>query len=191
MAYFSEQERISLLMMQRWDDHKKSYNKVRQIFNKTFRDKNTAISRPSWSVRHFNETDSVKNPQIPGWPILTTCEEKQLYLSVLFDPSKYDHRFRPITDTWCKSRSWTIFSWTNNMIAHNRGTDLMHATLEIRTETIYIYILWRRVRCACTQQLHRHVWMHRQNSVIPSWFVVWNIQSSVGRRYHYEWNSTK
>jgi len=53
-------------MTQGWDDHQKLYNEVRQIFNKIFRDENTAISRPSWSVRHFNETDNVKNRQIPG-----------------------------------------------------------------------------------------------------------------------------
>jgi len=52
MAYLSKRQRISLLMMQRWDYHQKSYNEVRQIiFNETFRNGNIVISRSPWSAR--------------------------------------------------------------------------------------------------------------------------------------------
>jgi len=63
MAYLSERERTSLLMMRGWGDRQRSYNEVRQIFNETFRDENTAISRSTVerTVRRFNETGSVKN----------------------------------------------------------------------------------------------------------------------------------
>lgn len=86
MAYLSERERISLLMMRGWDDRQRSYNEVRQIFNETFRDENTAISRSTVerTVRRFNETGSVKNRQIPGRPISAIGEEKQLDVAQLF-----------------------------------------------------------------------------------------------------------
>jgi len=52
MAYLSERKRISLLMMRGWSDRQRLYNKVRQIFNEIFCDKNIAISssfhRSSW-----------------------------------------------------------------------------------------------------------------------------------------------
>jgi len=58
-------------MMRGWGDRQRSYNEVRQIFNETFRDENTAISRSTveQTVKRFNETGSVKNRQIPGRPI--------------------------------------------------------------------------------------------------------------------------
>jgi len=52
MVHLSERERISLLMMQ--DDRQRSYNEVRQIFNKTFREmkknmKTLSFRDPPWS----------------------------------------------------------------------------------------------------------------------------------------------
>jgi len=71
MAYLSERERIPFLMMRGWGDHQRSYNEVRQIFNKTFCDENAAVSRFTVrTVRRFNKTISVKNRQISGQSIL-------------------------------------------------------------------------------------------------------------------------
>jgi len=91
MAYLSERERIYLLMMRELGDRQRSYNEVRQIFNKIFRDENTAISRSTVKRRvrreakgRFNETGSVKNRQIPGRSISVTCEEKQLDVTQSF-----------------------------------------------------------------------------------------------------------
>jgi len=43
MLRLSEREHISLLMMRDWGD--RSYNDVRQLFNETFRNEDTAVSR--------------------------------------------------------------------------------------------------------------------------------------------------
>jgi len=79
-------------MMRGWGDRPRSYNEVRQIFNKTFRNENTAIPRSTMKrrIRRFNETSSVKNRQIPGRPISVTCEEKQLDVAlILLEGQRY------------------------------------------------------------------------------------------------------
>ncbi|EFN74119.1 hypothetical protein EAG_04168 [Camponotus floridanus] len=68
MLRLSERERISLLMMRGWGDRLRSYNDVRQLFNETFRNEDTAISRSTVerTIRRFNETGSVKNRPVLG-----------------------------------------------------------------------------------------------------------------------------
>lgn len=86
MAYLSEQERISLLMMRGWGDRKRSYNEVRQLFNETFRDENTNISKSTVqrTIKRFEETGSVKNCTITGRPVSVTTPEKSLDVALSF-----------------------------------------------------------------------------------------------------------
>jgi len=86
LIFQNEKEYLFSHMMRGWGDRQRSYNEVRQIFNETFRDENTAISRSTVerTVKHFNETGSVKNRQIPGRPISATGEEKQLDVAQSF-----------------------------------------------------------------------------------------------------------
>jgi len=49
MLRLSERERISLLMMRGWGDRLRSYNDVRQLFNETCCNEDTAISRSTKS----------------------------------------------------------------------------------------------------------------------------------------------
>jgi len=61
MAYFSEEREYLFSWCE--DDRQRSYNEVRQIFNETFCDENTVISRSTVDRTVFNETCNVKNHQ--------------------------------------------------------------------------------------------------------------------------------
>jgi len=45
MQRLSERERISLLIMRKWNDAEKSSNATRDLFNATFRNEDNAISK--------------------------------------------------------------------------------------------------------------------------------------------------
>lgn len=76
----SERERITLLMMRGWDDNRRSYNDVRQLFNVNFLNEETTISKFTVirTVQHFEDTGSIKNRPKSGRPASATSEQKAL-----------------------------------------------------------------------------------------------------------------
>lgn len=80
MQHLTERERISLLMMRGWGNRQRSYNDVRQLFNATFRNDNTSISKSTVykTIRRFEETGSVKDRPKPGRPVTATNPAKSL-----------------------------------------------------------------------------------------------------------------
>jgi len=96
MLRLSERERISLLMMRGWGDRMRSYNDVRQLFNETFRNENTAISKSivERTIRCFNEIGNVKNRPILGRPKSATNPEKSL--DALQSPSSKIHMIQAV-----------------------------------------------------------------------------------------------
>lgn len=79
MKHLTERDRISLLILRGWNDRLRSYQDVKDLFNVTFRNENTPISKSTVerTVRRFEETGSVKNRPKTGRPA-TTNEEKAL-----------------------------------------------------------------------------------------------------------------
>jgi len=59
MAYLSEQEKISFLMMQGWRDRKRFYNEVKELFNQIFR--NSQISKFTIQTIKCFENGLLKN----------------------------------------------------------------------------------------------------------------------------------
>lgn len=80
MFRLSERERISLLMMRGWGDMQRSYTNVTNLFNATFRNDGTPISRGTVSktIRRFDDIGSVRNRPLAGRPSTATNEEKSL-----------------------------------------------------------------------------------------------------------------
>jgi len=71
----------------------RSYNDVRQLFNETFCNKNTAIPRSivERKIRRFNEIGSVKNRSVLGRPKSATNPEKSLDTRILQSFIKNPH----------------------------------------------------------------------------------------------------
>ncbi|XP_067205325.1 uncharacterized protein [Linepithema humile] len=90
MAYakLSEQERVSLLMMRGWGDQVRSYNKVRVLFNRTFRngDGLSPVSKSTVerTVRRFMDNGTVKDLERSGRSKSVASEEKQIEIAQAF-----------------------------------------------------------------------------------------------------------
>jgi len=80
MAYLSEEERISLLMMRRSTKN----DEVKQLFNNTRNKNSISKSTVERTIKRFEEIGSVKNCTIPGRPLLATVEEKALDVTQSF-----------------------------------------------------------------------------------------------------------
>ncbi|KYQ53894.1 hypothetical protein ALC60_07187 [Trachymyrmex zeteki] len=70
----TEQERISLLMMRRWGDRRKSYAHVTKLFNRTFRNEDNGISKSTVirTVQRFEEMGFIKDRNRQGRPAIAT-----------------------------------------------------------------------------------------------------------------------
>jgi len=80
MAYLSEEERISLLMMRESTKN----NEVKQLFNNT-RNKNSILKLTvEQTMKRFEEIGSVKNCTIPGRLLSATVKEKALDVAQSF-----------------------------------------------------------------------------------------------------------
>lgn len=90
MQRLTERERITLLMMRGWDDLRRSYMQVKELFNATFRNGLTPISKSTVerTIRRYNETGSVKDRPRTGRPISATNADNSLnvLLSFIDDP---------------------------------------------------------------------------------------------------------
>jgi len=90
MQRLSERKRISLLMMRDWGGVRRSFMQVKDLFNETFRNGFTPISKSTveHTVKRFEDTGSVKDRPQTGRPITATIEEKSLYVlqSIVEDP---------------------------------------------------------------------------------------------------------
>lgn len=86
MLRLSERERISLLMMRGWGDRQRSLNDVTTLFNRTFRENATPLSKSTVSktVNRYETTGSVKDRQKPGRPRTATNEESSLNVLLSF-----------------------------------------------------------------------------------------------------------
>lgn len=86
MQRLSERERVSLLMMRGWDEARRSYIQVKNIFNATFRNGLNQISKSTVerTIRRFEETGSVKDRPRPGRPKDATNDEKTLDVLLTF-----------------------------------------------------------------------------------------------------------
>jgi transposase len=95
MAYakLSEQERVSLLMMRGWGDRVRSYNEVRVLFNRTFRngDGLSPVSKSTVerTVRRFMDNGTVKDLERSGRPKSVASEEKQIEIAQAFVENPY------------------------------------------------------------------------------------------------------
>lgn len=76
----TERERISLLIMRGWGDLRRSLNDVVALFNQSFREGMTPISKSTVSrtVSRFEQTGSVKDRLRSGRPSTATNDEKSL-----------------------------------------------------------------------------------------------------------------
>lgn len=90
MATLTEREKISILMMRGWGNNQRSYKDVRTLFNQSFRQGQTQISKMTVSriVNRFNQHGTVKDRPRSGRPVTVTTEDKQLdvALSITEDP---------------------------------------------------------------------------------------------------------
>jgi len=93
MLHLTERERISLLMMRGWGDRLRSYNDVKQLFNATFWNENTSISKSMIhkTIRRFEEIGGVKNHPQTGRPAIAINPEKSLDILFFCGESTYFH----------------------------------------------------------------------------------------------------
>lgn len=84
----TEQERVSLLMMRGWRDRVRSYNEVRVLFNRTFRngDGLSPVSKSTVerTVRRFMDNGTVKDLERSGRPKSVASEKKQIEIAQAF-----------------------------------------------------------------------------------------------------------
>jgi len=90
MQQLSERERISFLMMRNWGGIRRSFMQIKDLFNETFRNGLTLISKSTVerTVKRFEDTGSIKDRPRTGRLITATTEEKSLYVlqSFMEDP---------------------------------------------------------------------------------------------------------
>jgi len=76
--------------MRGWGEVRRSFMQVKDLFNETFRNELTPISKSTVerTVKHFEDTGSFKDRPRTGRPITATTEEKSLYVlqSIVEDP---------------------------------------------------------------------------------------------------------
>ena len=87
-AKFSERERVSVLMIRGWGNRFRSYDQVRLLFNRTFRNgeglnpiSKSTIER---TVRRYMNHESIKDLQRTGRPISAGSEEVQMDIAKAF-----------------------------------------------------------------------------------------------------------
>jgi len=94
MLHLTERERITLSMMIRWGDRLRSYNDdVKQLFNATFRNENTSISKSTIhkTITRFEEI-GIKNRSKTRRAATATDSEKSLdVLQIFCEESTYFH----------------------------------------------------------------------------------------------------
>lgn len=86
MYRLSETERISLLIMRGWGDRQRSYTEVTNLFNRTFRNGGTPLSKSTVSktINRYHTTGSVQDLPKTGRPRTATNEESSLNVLLSF-----------------------------------------------------------------------------------------------------------
>lgn len=86
MPQLTEEQRISLLMMCGWRDHRRSLSQVVRLFNTTFPGLNISKSTVSCTLKRFEDTGTTKNRAKSGRPQLSFEKKMDIVQSFVEKP---------------------------------------------------------------------------------------------------------